>query len=73
MYPEMPVWLATTDAPQPIEEIVVTRFGYEPRVVSRASKQKGWMTATVYVPAHLSEDAQWELVKALGLGEVPEG
>ena len=31
------------------------------------------VTRFVYVPAHLSEAAQWEMVKVLGLGEVPEG
>ncbi len=65
--PEEALICYTNDPPK-MEEIAVTRFAYEPFLVLKRLER-----ATVYVPAHLSKDLQWELVKALGLGRVPEG
>lgn len=72
VYGKMPV-SCFRPSDEPDSFTAVDRFGYEPRVLRKATGIGPPMTATVYVPAHLSEDLQWELVKALGLGEVPEG
>ena len=70
--PPMPVVsYAAIDELVLCEPLEITRFVYEPRLYAPLS-QTG-LTITIYVPAHMSEAMQWEMVKVLGLGEVPEG
>ena len=67
--PEMPlVGFTAQDELIPAEEIAIDRFTYVPMKV-----QQDLGRATVYVPADLSQEDRWEVVKMHGLGQIPEG